>query len=243
MNSKMDTILSDAPTNEDRDSVSTRIRGLLDKKSEGQILLDWNAFEPSTVIKETELKDVHGRLCPDLEYAAIRDELRDTVAKKRGEMLGMGKDMVLQKILTECQILQVKTSKGALVTSKDLLRAFLRRSRDDNIVTQIMYTCFKNSPRWKDDFTHNLIECFGINYDPNTITAHKNRKGNGFLEKIITKALNNVRADLRAVLGRAATVVREQRVNRMNRTVSYANLNVLRTQISNPTICFLVTHR
>jgi hypothetical protein len=221
----MGTILPETPTQVDRDPVLSRIRGLLDKKNgEGEILLDWNAFEPSTVIKETELKDIHQRLCADLEYAVIRNELHDTVSKKRASMLGMGKDMVFQKILTECQILQVKTKCGSLVTSKDLLRLFLRTTRDDNIVTQIMYTCFKNSPRWKDDFTHNLIECFGINYDPTTITTHKNRKGNGFLEKIITKALNNVRADIRAVLGRAATVVKEQRVNRFDRTVSSGNL-------------------
>jgi hypothetical protein len=230
----MGTILSNTPTKDDRDPVLSRIRGLLDKKSEGEILLDWNTFEPSTVIKETELKDIHTRLCADLEYADIRHELQQTVSRKRPAMLGMGKDMVFKKILTECQMLQVKTTSGVLVTSKESLRLFLRTTRDDNIVTQIMYCCCKTSPRWKDNLMYNLIDCFGINYDPTTITTHKNRKGNGFLEKIITKALSNVRADLRAVLGRAAKVVKEQRVNRLDNTVSSLN-RFFFTQISNPT--------
>jgi hypothetical protein len=54
------------------------------------------------------------------------------------------------------------------------------------------------------------MEVFGINYDPKSITTHKNRRGNGFIEKIVTKALNNVRADLRAVVGRATTSLREE---------------------------------
>jgi hypothetical protein len=216
----MSTIISNTPTKDNTDPVLSRIRGLLDKKGEGEILLDWNAFEPSTVIKDPQLKDIHRRLCPDLEYSVIHTELEKTVAAKRAAMLGMGKDMVFQKILTECQILQVKDKNGTVVTGKDSLRMYLKTRRDENIVTQLLYTCFKNSPRWKDDMTHELIECFGISYDPTTIKVHKNRKGNGFLEKIITKALNNVRADVRAMLGRASTSLKQQGTKRGQETVS-----------------------
>jgi hypothetical protein len=216
-NSTMDTTVLNTPGKGDRDPVLCRIRGLLDKRPDGEIQLDWNAFEPSTVVKETELKDIHKRLCPDLDYGTIRMELRDTVTAKRAAMLGMAKDMIFEKILTECQMLQVKTRNGTLVTSKDLLKVFFKTTSNEKIVTEITYTCFKNSPRWKDDMTQNLIECFGINYDPCTITTHRNRKGNGFLEKIITKALNNVRADLRAVQGRASTLLKEPRQEQITR--------------------------
>jgi hypothetical protein len=203
-NSTMASLPSVAPPNEDSDEIAVCVQTVLDKKSDGKLIyLDWNAFEPASVLKETELKDIHHRLCPQLEYDNIRRELRNTVAKKRADMLALAKDMVLEKILTECQIQQVKTTTGTMVTSKTLLNAFMKESTDEETIGCITITCFKNSPRWKEDMTQRLIEKYGIHYDERSIVENKNRKGNGFLEKIVTKALNNVRLDLRAVQTRA----------------------------------------
>jgi hypothetical protein len=193
------------PTNEDTEEVAVHVPTLLDKKTDGElILLDWNAFEPASVLREPELKDIHQRLCPQLDYGTIRGELQKTVATKRAAMLAMAKDMVFEKILTECHLLQVKIPSGTMVTSKTLLNAFMKESSDEDIIEQITTTCFKKSPRWKEDMTQRLIETFGIHYDESTIVENKNKKGNGFLEKIVSKALNNVRLDLRAVQTRAS---------------------------------------
>jgi hypothetical protein len=67
---------------------------------------------------------------------------------------------------------------------------------------------------------HNLIECFGIKHDLKTITNHKNRKGKEFLERIIMKALNNVRANVRAALGRATTMLKDQGTKGVEKRVS-----------------------
>jgi hypothetical protein len=151
-----------------------------------------------------ELKDIHRRLCPQLDYGTIRAALKETVAKKRAAMLAMAKNMVFEKILTECHILQVQTQTGTMVTSKALLNVFMKETTEEETIELITTTCFKKSPRWKEDMTQRLIESFGLHYDETTIVENKNKKGNGFLEKIVTKALNNVRLDLRAVQSRAS---------------------------------------
>jgi hypothetical protein len=198
----------------DTDPVAVRVDALLDKRTNGELIfLDWNAFEPSSVLKNPELKDIHQRLCPQLEYAAIREDLRDTVARKRASMMAMAKEMIFEKILTECQALQVKTNTGTLVTSKGLLNIYMKESNDEETISQFTVTCFKTSPRWKEDMTQSLIEFFGIHYDESTMVVNTNRKGNGFLEKIVTKALNNVRLDLRAVQSRATGKVSANKPN------------------------------
>jgi hypothetical protein len=211
-NSAMGSTSPGSPPIDEPDEVAVRVETVLDKKPNGELIyLDWNAFEPASVLREPELKDIHKRLCPQLEYDNVRAELRDTVAKKRAAMLAIAKDMVLEKILTECQIQQVKLTTGAIVTSKVLLNAFMKESTDEETIDCITSTCFKNSPRWKEDMTQKLIETFGIHYDDSSIVENKNRKGNGFLEKIVTKALNNVRLDLRAVQSRAFAKVKPER--------------------------------
>jgi hypothetical protein len=90
----------------------------------------------------------------------------------------------------------------------------MKESTDEETIGCITITCFKNSPRWKEDMAQKLIKTFGIHYDETSIVENKNRKGNGFLEKIVTKALNNVRLDLRAVQTRAFSKVKPHRATR-----------------------------
>ena len=70
-----------------------RVACVLDKQDEDEpILLDWNAFEPSSHLKEPELKDIAARLLPDLAYDAIKGHLREAVTKKRKDILASAKE-------------------------------------------------------------------------------------------------------------------------------------------------------
>jgi hypothetical protein len=150
-----------------------------------------------------------------LEYAAVREGLKDTVAKKQAGMMAMAKEMIFEKILTECQSLQVKTHTGTLVPSKCLRNIFMKESNDEKTISQFTITYFKTSPWWKEDMTQRLKQFFGINYDESSIV--ENKKGNGFLEKNVIKALNNVRLDLRAVQSRATGKVSTKKSNNTDR--------------------------
>lgn len=182
------------------------IRTLLDKPEDGtKIELDWNAFEAATALKAPELRDIHMRLCSEYVFEEVREELGKTVHKKRAEILSLAKEKVMARVLQECQVLNMIVS-HQVVTSKDLLKKWLKGSpgkRSEDAIIQFTETCFKESARWNDDMAHELMEVFGITYDPSTVRPHSNNKGNGFLEKICTKALQNVRSDIRAIRDRA----------------------------------------
>lgn len=184
-----------------------RVITCLDKRTEGEpITLDWNAFDAVTPIKDTELRDVARRLLPDLEFVNIRRELEKAIVKKRREMLAVAKDRVLVKMIDECIRLKLTTTAGIEVTTKESLKQYFKESSDETsaqAIHKITYLCFSQSPRWKEDTTDYMIERFGIGYDLETVRTHENGRGNGFYEKITTKALCNLRADLRAAQGRA----------------------------------------
>lgn len=189
---------------EERRQIST----IFDKKGEKQLLLDWNAFDPVSAIKEPELKDIAHRLCPELKYDDIRLELKEATVKKRKEMLKFAKDQVVVRMLDECQRMEVVTFGNRPVNNKESLREYFKEAGDDEehrtVINQVTNLCFNNSPRWKEDLADEMMDRFGIGYDPHTIKSHENGKGNGFYEKIITKALCNARADLRSAQGRAS---------------------------------------
>lgn len=193
------------------------VRTLLDKKQDGErIELDWNAFDAATALKEPELKDIHKRLCSEYEYDDIRQTLQRTVHKKRSEILALAKEKVMAKVLQECQLLKLETS-HQIVSSKDLLKKWLKQTsgpKSDGAFRQITETTFRESARWNDDMAHELMDIFGIYYDEKTMNPHRNNKGNGFFEKICTKALQNVRSDLRAIRDRARTGTPAPRIKR-----------------------------
>lgn len=199
-----------------------RISTILEKKEGEDVFLDWNAFDPVCAIKDPELKDIASRLCPDLTYEDIRSELREATVKKRKEMLKYAKDMVLVRMLDECQRLEVVTFSNQRVNNKDSLREYFKEAGDDeehrNVINQVTNLCFSTSPRWKEDLAEDMMARFGIRYDPKTVKAYENGKGNGFFEKIITKSLCNARADLRSAQGRASLgSASYQRIKRDNK--------------------------
>jgi hypothetical protein len=135
----------------------------------------------------------------------VKKQLRETVFSKRREILAMAKNQVYVWILHECQSLGLEAKTGDTVASKPLLQKWLKQPHaTNNQFTKITQTIFsEGSAKWKEDMAMDLSEIFGLGYDPDTINAHTNNKGNGFLEKACTKALNNVRMDLRAIRDRA----------------------------------------
>ena len=193
-------------TESDDDNTEHAIKTVLDKKPDGTFIeLDWNAFEAATALKEPEIKDIHSRVCSEYDYNVVKNALRRTVHKKRAEILSLAKDKVMLKVLQECQVLNLVTS-NQVVSSKDLLRKWLKETsgkHSEKAIRQFTETCFRESARWNDDMAHELMDTFGIRYDPTTVNPHSNNKGNGFMEKICTKALQNVRQDLRAIRDRA----------------------------------------
>jgi hypothetical protein len=172
-----------------------RVRTVLDKKPSGEmILLDWNAFDAAGTLTQIQVKDIHQRLIPDLEYAAVYTELHASIKKKRAEILAAAKDMCLVRMLDEAQRLRIRLSNNVEVSSKDTLRGDFKESDDPEhtaIFKQITHFAFVESPRWKQDMCNDLKDRFGIGYDPATVILHDNGKGNGFLEKICTKGSNN----------------------------------------------------
>lgn len=193
-----------APTQTEEGKMILDVRSCLDKRTDGTaILLEWRAFDPSSALRRTELRDISLRLLPQYTFEEVESELRATVFKKRSEILSLAKEKVFVRILQECQRMGLETRSGEAVTSKAALKKWYKEptsSNDD--ISQITDGVFRESARWKEDMAHELMEVFGIGYDPNSIEQHSNNKGNGFFEKICTKALNNARADLRAIRDR-----------------------------------------
>lgn len=188
-----------------------RVRRLLDKRSNGDlIILDSAAFEPAGGITDPQCKDIATRLAPDLRYEGIQRELLQTVERKRAEMMAKAKKMVGTKMLSACQNLQVKLMNGVLVNRIDLLREYFKEAstaQHQKIIDAVTAGCFDQNDIWKDDMDHDLKEFFGIDYDPSSIRRHVNGKGTGFVKKIITKALCNLRNDLRQASARAQPYV------------------------------------
>lgn len=186
----------------------SRVRAVLEKKTSGEmILLDWNAFDAAGALTQIQVKDIHQRLIPDLEYAAVYAELLLAIKKKRAAILAAAKDMCWVRMLDEAQRLGIHLSNKVAVSSKDTLRAYFKESDDPDhtaVFKQVTHTAFVESPRWQQDMCNDLKDLFGIGYDPETVILHDNGKGNGFLEKICTKANNNARQDLYAAQGRAS---------------------------------------
>jgi hypothetical protein len=205
-------------TQSDEDKMTLAVSTCLDKDPTGKrIQLDWNAFDASTAITEPVLKDIHTRLLSEYDYAAIKVGLRATVFKKRCEILSMAKDKVFIRVLKECQVLQLATESGDTVCSKMLLKKWLKEARSSNSdFSRITDIAFRDCPRWKEDMAIDLSDLFGIEYDPKTVNPHSNNKGNGFMEKLCTKALNNVRMDLRAIRDRSNPCGPAPRIKRSN---------------------------
>jgi hypothetical protein len=204
-------------TESDHDKMIFAVRTLLDKRQDGEaIQLDWNAFEAASALKEPELKDIHMRLCPNYSYDLIKKELRSTVQKKRAELLSLAKDKITVRVLKECQQMNLIIA-HQIVSSKDLLNKWLRETsgkQSDREFRTFTEDTFRENARWQDDMAHELMDLFGIEYDRKTVNKHSNSKGNGFLEKICTKALQNVRQDLRGVRDRARTGNAAPRIKR-----------------------------
>jgi hypothetical protein len=67
----------------------------------------------------------------------------------------------------------------------------------DTIVRDITFYCFRENFNWKEDTARKIMEHYGVGYDPTTIIAYANSKGSGFIEKLVTRAENNARSDLK----------------------------------------------
>jgi hypothetical protein len=144
-------------------------------------------------------------------YEQVAAALRTEVKKKRSQILSVAKNKIHIRVLQECQNMELKVNKASkvIVSSRDLLKQWLREkngNKADRQFKQFTEVCFAESPRWNEDMAHDLMDEFGIRYDPSTVLTHSNNKGNGFFEKICTKALQNVRQDLRAIRDRSGSV-------------------------------------
>lgn len=224
------------------ESDSRKVRSILEKRTDGEIIfLDWNAFDAVSAIKEPELKDIAARLLPDLEYALVQDELRVAIAKKRKEMLAFAKARVTVRMLDECQRLQLVTFNGIKVATKDALREYFKESNNEEhhqAINRVTNLCFTDSPRWKEDMTDEMMQHFGIRYDEKTIKIHENGKGNGFFEKIVTKGLCNVRADLRSAQGRANVGVAVPRIKRSQEDAYDYDGKYMRKSAAPVSVCY-----
>jgi hypothetical protein len=56
------------------------------------------------------------------------------------------------------------------------------------LIKNVTIDCFKESLTWKEDTAHAIMKHFGISYDKVTMMTYSNSKGNGFFEKIGTRA-------------------------------------------------------
>jgi hypothetical protein len=87
---------------------------------------------------------------------------------------------------------------------------------------RITKKCFKETTCWHDDLAVAMREKFGIQYDNATIRKNSNNKGNGFIEKTITRGVCNARADLYQANKRAGA---EEKAPRIKRRGEEANRN------------------
>jgi hypothetical protein len=181
------------------------VQNVLSKRADGvDILLDWNAFDAAFAITVPQLKGIHWRLLKQYPYGQVAAALRHEVKKERSHILAVAKDKIHVRVLQECQNMELKVNKAnkVIVSSRDLLKQWLREKKGmkcDSQFKQFTETCFAESQRWNKDMAHNLMDKFAIRHDPPTVLTHSNNNGYGFFEKICTKALQNLRQDLRAV--------------------------------------------
>jgi hypothetical protein len=77
------------------------------------------------------------------------------------------------------------------------------------ILREVTVQCFRDNFNWKEDIAVKLMSHFGVGYDPATIIAYSNSKGCGFIEKLVTRAENNARTDLRQSKDRHLKVSQE----------------------------------
>lgn len=195
-------------------NIIRKIQSVLEKRSDGKKLkLDWNAFDAGGALKETEVKDIWNRFLAKTNTRAevvpygpeVSKILRKTLSDKKKDMLAYAKDKAYKVMILACKRIQLCTELGAPITSIALLRQFYKEVYTPNhasLVRKVTVECFKNSVNWKDDTTHAMMEHFGISYDQSTVITHSNNKGNGFIEKVVTRAENNARTDLRNSLAR-----------------------------------------
>lgn len=87
---------------------------------------------------------------------------------------------------------------------------------------RITKRCFKETTCWHDDLAVAMREKFGIQYDNGTIRKNSNNKGNGFIEKTITRGICNARADLYQANKRAGA---QEKAPRIKRKEEEANKN------------------
>jgi hypothetical protein len=209
------------------DNQQHKVKTVLDKRTDGDpIFLDWNAFDPSNAIRETELKDIFHRFVgedgvfldePHLQYDDVADVLRTAAEKKKSELLAYAKDKALERMLDECRKIDLVTIGGTPVTNKKTLCLYFKqacRPVHQTNMEAVSQECFKETTCWHSDLSVDMREKFGIEYDPKTVRVHKNRKGNGFIEKIITRAVCNMRQDLHGANERAEAEVPAPRVKR-----------------------------
>ena len=180
---------------------------ILEKRKNGEvILLDSAAFDAAGTITDPQCKDIAVRLIPHLPYDEVKKDLFLAVERKRAELMAKAKQLVSRKMLAACQNKKVTLMSGVLVNRIDLLRAYFKEAttvEQQLTIDDITQGCFDQNNIWKDDMDHEIKEEFGIDYDPATIKKHVNGKGTGFIKKIITKALCNLRQDLRQASARA----------------------------------------
>lgn len=203
-----------------------KIETILDKRTDGTvILLDWNAFDPSAVVSEPELKDIFNRFLDKdgnflgeagLEYDDVRGPLLEAAEEKKRQLMKYAKEKALEKMLDECRRLKLQTLGEISITDKHYLALFHKeacRPNHKDLLDQVTNLCFKRSPCWKEDTALVMKEKFGLSYDPKTVRKHANKKGNGFLEKFLTRGACNTRQDLRDAACRGNAEV-ESRIKR-----------------------------
>lgn len=175
----------------------------LDKKVDGSIIyLGWNAFDSAGRIKDNDVKDVATRFFPERDFYTIIEQVRNVMVAKRAQILAFAKGLVAARIVAAFDMNGVKTCLGTKVNSKEMVRQYYKEAdskEHQEIIYRCVYQSFDDSVRWQDDVANDLATEFGIAYDPITLTGTKNNRGNGFYEKIATKALGNYRADLKNI--------------------------------------------
>ena len=210
-----------------------KVATILDKRTDGDpILLDWNAIDPSGVVKETDVKDVYYCFTkdgvfleePNLTYDDVADELRKAVEEKKKQLLEFAKQKALERMLDECRNINLVTIGGAEVRCLKTLSLYFKQACRDHHrtnMTQVTTDCFKETTCWHEDLAIEMRQKFGLDYDQRTIRVHKNRKGNGFIEKVISRGVCNQRQDLYGANARAEADVVAPRKKRQ-KEVAYA---------------------
>jgi 6-pyruvoyl-tetrahydropterin synthase len=104
--------------------VVQRIKNALDKPHDGsKILLDWNAFEPGSAIRENDVKHVWERLLRQIPYNRhVASVLRKRMYDLKTEMLKYAKNKAYNCMIQACMRRELNTELGMPVNSITSLR-------------------------------------------------------------------------------------------------------------------------